>query len=199
MVTPSESPEATAPAAAAPEAVGKKGGGGVSALLPALLAIVVAPALTWAVCQFVLIPKLKAELALPVSAQPAAASAAASAAGKPSAGHSAHGKSGGETSAEGNSYKFDNVVVNLAGTMGTRYLKTTFLVTGTDATLAATFEANKPALLDVTLNVLSSLSFPDLEEAGSKNLIREKLVQSYNQTLGGKVAAQIFFSDFVVQ
>lgn len=89
--------------------------------------------------------------------------------------------------------------MNLAGTMGTRYLKTTFLVTGADPALVSTFESNRPALVDVTINVLSSLSLSDLEEAGSKNLIREKLVQSYNQALGRKVAEQIFFSDFVVQ
>ncbi|HEY9153890.1 MAG TPA: flagellar basal body-associated FliL family protein, partial [Opitutaceae bacterium] len=60
-------------------------------------------------------------------------------------------------------------------------------------------ENNKPKLLDVTLNVLSSLSLTDLEEAGAKNLIREKLIAAYNQSLGKKTAEQVYFSDFVVQ
>jgi flagellar FliL protein len=90
-------------------------------------------------------------------------------------------------------------VVNLAGTMGTRYLKASFLVTGADPTLRGQFEANKPRMLDVTLNVLSSLTLSDLEEAGAKNIIREKLGAAYNQALGRKVAEQIYFSDFVVQ
>jgi flagellar FliL protein len=179
------------PAAAAPsEAPAPKKPGAASALMPALLAIIGAPALTWAVCQFVLIPALKKELAGPVD--PAAAHAAEAA-------PSGHGKSAASEKPTNNAYKFENIVVNLAGTMGTRYLKTTFLVTGADAALVSTFESNQPALLDVTINVLSSLSLTDLEEAGSKNLIREKLVQSYNQSLGRKVAEQIFFSDFVVQ
>ena len=89
--------------------------------------------------------------------------------------------------------------MNLAGTMGTRYLKTSFLVTGTDTGLRGAFESNKAKLIDVTLNVLSSLSLPDLEEAGAKNVIREKLVIAYNQALGKRMAEQVYFSDFVVQ
>jgi len=61
------------------------------------------------------------------------------------------------------------------------------------------FESDKARLTDVTLNVLSSLSLPDLEEAGAKNLIREKLVSAYNQALGRRLADQVYFSDFVVQ
>ena len=61
------------------------------------------------------------------------------------------------------------------------------------------FEDNKPRLVDVTLNVLSSLTLADLEEAGAKNLIRERLVGSYNQAFGRKIADQVYFSDFVVQ
>ena len=91
------------------------------------------------------------------------------------------------------------MVVNLAGTMGTRYLKTTFLVTGSDATVKSAFETKKPQLMDVTLNVLSSLTLADLEEPGAKNVIREKLVAAYNQVFGHKVADQVYFSDFVIQ
>ncbi|MFH1499439.1 MAG: flagellar basal body-associated FliL family protein [Verrucomicrobiota bacterium] len=189
---------ATEPAAAdgaAPGDAAKKKSGGPSPLLPALLALVVAPALTFAVAKFVLIPSLRSELAAPAGD----GSAAAPSAHGESSGHGGGGHGKAAAAVGGNSYTFENVVVNLAGTMGTRYLKTTFLVTGPEADLAGVFEANKPALVDVTLNVLSSLSLGDLEEAGSKNLIREKLVQSYNQALGRKVAEQVFFSDFVVQ
>jgi len=91
------------------------------------------------------------------------------------------------------------VIVNLSGTMGTRYLKASFLVTGSDPKLNDTFIGNKAKLIDITINVLSSLSLADTEEAGAKNIIREKLVNAYNQALGRKVAEQIYFSDFVIQ
>jgi flagellar FliL protein len=83
--------------------------------------------------------------------------------------------------------------------MGTRYLKTAFTVTGSDANFKAIFEEHRVRLKDVTINVLSSLTMSDLEEPGSKNVLREKLVTAYNQALGRKLCEQVFFSDFVVQ
>ena len=188
--------------AAAPEKGGK-----LAAMLPVILVLVLSPVIMWAVVQFVLFPQLDKKLAaLPaVSAAPAgehiaSADAAANEAAAPAAEHAGKGeKEGDKKGGVPNNYEFSNVVVNLAGTMGTRYLKTTFLVTGKSTELKGLFEANKPRLIDVTLNVLASLTLADLEEAGAKNLIRERLVGSYNQALGRKIAEQVYFSDFVVQ
>ena len=190
-------PEAAAPAEAAVEAPkAAKKGGGIGALLPTILAVLLTPALTWAVAQYVLMPKLKKELA----AAPVETAAPVSEASSHSEGKGKEAKGGkGEAAASANGYTFENIVVNLAGPMGTRYLKTTFLVTGSEKDIKATFEGSHAQLLDVTLNVLSSLSLTDLEEAGAKNIIREKLIQAYNQVFGRKVAEQVFFSDFVVQ
>ncbi len=134
-----------------------------------------------------------------MQAAAAATEEKADAGGDAKEGKEGKGKEGKGGNADAKSYEFANVVVNLSGTMGTRYLKTTFLVTGSDKMLRGTFENNKAKLLDVTLNVLSSLSLTDLEEAGAKNLIREKLIAAYNQSLGKKTAEQVYFSDFVVQ
>lgn len=207
--------EAAAPAAAAAPAVEKekgapeapaKSGGGFGAFIPLIAAIVIAPVLSWAIGQFVLMPQLKKQIAAPIDPH-AAVEHAAEASAEPAeeGGKEAKGKEGkGEKGEKGkggtnNTYEFENVVVNLAGTMGTRYLKTAFLVTGSDKGLRAAFENNRPKLVDVTINVLSSLSLSDLEEAGAKNLIREKLIESYNQALGKKLVEQVYFSDFVVQ
>lgn len=175
--------------------------GGIKAWLPVIAALVLAPAVTWATVEFVLVPRLQKKLAAPAAdsaehggepAAPAPAPAAPAPAGKP-------GKDGKDAKSSGPGYEFTNVVVNLAGTMGTRYLKTSFLITGADPNIRGVFEGAKPKLTDVTLNVLSSLTLADIEEAGSKNIIREKLVTAYNQALGRKVADQVYFSDFVVQ
>jgi flagellar FliL protein len=47
--------------------------------------------------------------------------------------------------------------------------------------------------------VLSALTLAELEEPGSRNVLREKLISAYNEALGRKVADQVYFSDFVVQ
>lgn len=183
-------PTAPAPAAPAPSAASASAAaaGGLKAWLPAIATVVLAPVCTWAVCQFVLIPQLEKKLGAAPVAEPVAA--------EESHGEGGHGKSAKDSAPN---YEFQNMVVNLSGTMGTRYLKTSFLVTGSDPEIKSVFEANKARLTDVTLNVLSSLSLADLEEPGAKNVLREKLVSAYNQALGRKVAEQVYFSDFVVQ
>jgi flagellar FliL protein len=189
--------------AAASAPASKAAGKGIAAFIPLIAVVILAPALSWAVGQFVLLPQLKKQLALPVDAhavKPAEAPASEEAepAKEGKEGKEGKGKKG-EPGAAANTYEFANVVVNLSGTMGTRYLKVTFMVTGGDKSLHGTFEGNRAKLLDVTLNVLSALSLADLEEAGAKNLIREKLIGAYNQSLGKKMVEQVYFSDFVVQ
>lgn len=184
-----ETPAGAAAAAAAP--------GGFKAWLPVIAALLLAPAATWATVEFVLVPRLQKQLAKSAPGDGSAGAPAASSGGHSSA--PAKGKDGKDSKGGGPSYEFQNVVVNLAGTMGTRYLKTSFTVTGADANIKSVFDGAKPKLTDVTLNVLSSLTLADLEEPGAKNVIREKLVMAYNQALGRKIADQVYFSDFVVQ
>ncbi|MBI5766922.1 MAG: flagellar basal body-associated FliL family protein [Verrucomicrobia bacterium] len=186
---------AAAPAAPAPAA----SGGGAKAWIPVIAALLLAPAATWATVEFVMLPRLQKKIAALPPAEHSAAPAAEAASGGHGGGKGGKESKGEKGGAPG-AYEFQNVVVNLAGTMGTRYLKTTFLVTGAPGTdVKGLFEGAKPRLTDVTLNVLSSLTLADLEEPGAKNIIREKLVGAYNQALGKKVADQVYFSDFVIQ
>ncbi len=202
----STKPEAAAPAPAKPVETAAAGGGGAKSWLPVIAALVLAPAATWATVEFVLVPRLQKKLGAPAAAAADGHGAAEGGHGKPAA-PAAHGKpekggkegKEGKDSGHGGGYEYQNVIVNLAGTMGTRYLKTSFLVTGSDPNLKSMFESAKPKLTDVTLNVLSSLTLSDLEEPGAKNVIREKLVNAYNQALGRRIADQVYFSDFVVQ
>lgn len=190
--TPPIAPPAP-PATAAPAAKSA-----LAPWLPVIAAVLLAPVLSWAVAEFVLLPRLQKKLA-PPKASEAAEEHAATPETKSEGGHGAKGGKGEKEGANPANYEFQNVVVNLSGTMGTRYLKTSFIVTGADATINGVFTAQKAKLTDVTLNVLSSLSLADLEEPGSKNILREKLVLAYNQALGKRVAEQVYFSDFVVQ
>lgn len=208
MAAKPEAKEPKEPAAPAAEAPPAPAGGGIKALLPALLAVVLAPAASFAVAEFVLLPRLQAKLALPAAA-PHAASAEAGAeavAEEAPVEEAAGGHGGGKEGKEGKeekgsgAYTFENIVVNLSGTMGTRYLKTSFVVTGIGGkSVKPTFETQKPKLTDITLSVLSSLTLADLEEPGAKNVLREKLVTAYNQALGKRLVEQIYFSDFVIQ
>lgn len=193
--------EATPSPAGAPGAEGAAPPSKMGALLPVILIVVLAPVMSWAVAQFVIIPQFEKKMNAVMASSgehgdPVGMHAeAAPAEGGHGGGHGEKGEAAGPA----NSYEFTNVVVNLAGTMGTRYLKTTFLVTGKDVRLREFFNREKVRMVDVTINVLSSLSLADLEEAGAKNIIRQKLVDAYNQAFGKKIAEQVYFSEFVVQ
>lgn len=198
-------PEAKDAAAAAPEKPAAEAsakparGGAFSTWLPVFFAVLVAPAACWGIAEYLLLPRMEQRLASVVALGPeGAASHAALAEKKPGEKKKAHGKE--DVVGVGDTYEFANIVVNLSGTMGTRYLKVSFVVTGVKPdTIKETFESNKARLTDVTLGVLSSLTLADLEEPGAKNVLREKLVTAYNQALGAAVADQVYFSDFVVQ
>lgn len=194
--------EATPSPAGAPGAEGAPAPSKIAALLPVILVIVLAPVMSWAVAQFVILPQFEKKMNAVMASSGEggephmdAHAAEAPAEGGHGGGHGEKGEAAGPS----NSYEFTNVVVNLAGTMGTRYLKTTFLVTGKDVRLREFFNREKVRMVDVTINVLSSLSLADLEEAGAKNIIRQKLVDAYNQAFGKKIAEQVYFSEFVVQ
>lgn len=192
-----DAPAAATAAPAAAAAAVARGKGGVGGWIPVIAVLVLAPALTFAAVEFFLVPRLQTKLALAASGElPPPEHAAEESSGGHGGG--AHGKEGKEAASP--NYEFKDLVVNLAGTMGTRYLKTTFIVTGpSGASTKPIFEGAKDQLKDVTISVLSSLTLSDLEEPGAKNVIREKLVNAYNQALAKKVADQVYFSEFVVQ
>lgn len=174
-------------AEAKPEAKAAAGGKGKSPWIMVIILVVLVPAISFGLTQFVIIPKLKAAV------EPASASNAG--------GGEKHEAAKGKA-AEGKgtfSYEFSGIVVNLSGSMGTRYLKVTFTVFSGNQDLQKIITDNKPQLLDVALGVLSSRTLADLEAGGAKNLIRNDLMSSFNQALNSDVISQIYFSEFVVQ
>lgn len=184
---------AEAPAAAAPAAAPARSA--LMSWLPAIAVVLLAPVATWAAVEFVVLPRLQKKIA----AMPAQA-AAPEAGPASSGGHGEKGKDGKAKEGGGApNYEFVNVVVNLSGTMGTRYLKTNVYVTGKEPNLKGIFEADKPRLTDITQAVLSSLTLAEIEETGARNIIRAKLINAYNEALRRKVVEEVYLTDFVVQ
>jgi flagellar protein FliL len=148
--------------------------------------IILVPGISFALTQYLLIPHIKAAVS---ESQPKASSAdaASSGSGKPSNGKGVY------------SFDFPAVVVNLAGTMGTRYLKVTFTVFSSSPDLQRILTEDKPHLLDTTLSVLSSRSLADLETPGAMELVSKDLVAHFNKALDSDIVSQIYFSEFVVQ
>ncbi len=163
--------------------------------LPIIVVVILMPGISFAVTQFVLLPKIRGA----VLEQKAVAHAAE---GGKEGGHGKEGK-GGKENKEGKegtfTYDFQNIVVNLSGSMGTRYLKTSFTTYSANKDLRKIIDENKNQLLDTALGVLSARSLADLEQPGAKNVVRNDLMANLNQALKSDLIEQIYFSEFVVQ
>ena len=175
-----------AEAAAAPAAAS----GGFKAWLPLIVMIVLMPVLAFVMTNFVIVPKLQKGLG-----GSTAATATASAA---SADSSAKGKK--ETSgAKKESVAMNKLLVNVAGTMGARYLLVSLSVVGSGADFKNQMESHDAQLRDMAQGALRTKTIADLEKPAAQNLIRNELISGFNNILGDGTVEEIYFPEFAIQ
>jgi flagellar FliL protein len=171
---PESGKEAAAPIAAA---------GGLKAWLPLILTIALMPALAFGMTKFVLVPQLQKSLGIKEPAD---------------GGSGAKGKS----AAEGKkmSVALSKLLVNIAGTMGSRYLLVSVTVVGNDGEVfKAKMTENDAQLRDTAMGILSVKTLADLEKPGSRNLIRTELINGFNNVLGENSVSEIYITEFGIQ
>ena len=96
-------------------------------------------------------------------------------------------------------YPVAKVIVNVSGSMGSRYLMTSFTLVGTQNDFKEVLDENKDQLLDLASTTLASKTISDLEKPGSRNQIRAELISILNNALGGSYVQEIFFTEFAIQ
>lgn len=177
----SESPEAVAPAPA----------GTWRAWLPLGAALLLMPAIAYAVTTFVLVPRLQRALlkSAVVTAEPAS----------PTAGEGGEGKPAAPQAGQRLNVSLNKLLVNVAGTMGSRYLLTSLVLSGTQADLPNLVAQNEPQLRDMASGVLCSKTIAELEKPGARNLIRGELLAGFNTILGNSAVKEIYFTEFAIQ
>jgi flagellar protein FliL len=175
--------EGAAAAAAAPAT--KPAPGGFKAWLPLIVTLLIMPALAYAMTTFVLLPKLQKGLGL----TPAATTAT----------ERKGGKSGSEASEKREAVTMAKLLVNVAGTMGARYLLVSLNVVSTDADFAAKMKEHDPQLRDMAMGTLRVKTLADLEKPGAVNLIRTELITGFNNILGGALVKEIYVTEFAIQ
>ncbi len=191
-ITPKET---GAPAAAAGAAKVEKGA--LMAWLPLGLAVVLMPALAFATTNFLLIPKLRKELGL--TDAPAAAATAAAPAEAGAAPAATHGAEGAATTGGKESVPMTKLLVNVAGTMGSRFLMTSLTLVGGGADFRKKVEDRDAQLRDLACSILAVKTIADLEKPGARNVIRSELQNAFNGILGDSSVKDIFFTDFAIQ
>ena len=205
---PAATAEKPAPAAEAPAA--PAAGGGMKSMLPLMANLLLMPVLAYAMTTFVLVPKLagKNASAGQSSAEDGAAKADEGGHGGKKADAKAdesHGKSEGAAKDHGGGKAKQAVplskktLVNVAGTMGTRYLVAEFTLVGQSSTLKEKVEKADAELRDAAASTLSSKTISDLEKPGVRNLVRTELMSVFNSILGKGSVTEIYLTEFAIQ
>jgi flagellar basal body-associated protein FliL len=157
------------------------------------LMLLVVPVVTLAITEFVVIPRLQKSMGQESRKAPSSDSEKSS---KHRGGHSDASTTLGGA---GNAYTFEDMVANLSGAMGTRFIKISFEVRGENADLAQVLRLNRPIVQDAIITALSSESIQSLEVPGGRNRLRLSLIQSINQSLNQEIVEELYFTAFMVQ
>ena len=195
---------------------GAKGGsGGVKAWLPLIVTIVAMPALAFATTKFIILPQVQS--AISGSGAAAAAHGEASEGGHEaeadSGGHgggesaaASHGSSGGGGGGHGGgggkgkaTATINKMIVNVAGTMGTRYLLASVTLVGSGGDFKAKVDEHRDQLLDVATGTLSNKTIPDLERPGARNEVRAELLSVFNNVLGANAVKELYITELAIQ
>lgn len=164
-------------------------GGALKLWLPLIINIVLMPALAYALTIFVIVPRLRNG----ESGESASKSTAEKSGG------TAGGKKDESVKSKTIAPLSSKVLVNLAGTMGTRYLLANVTLVGTKADFKADVEKNDAQLRDAAASTLSTKSIADLEKPGSRNLIRTELMNIFNSVLAEGSVIDIYLTEFAIQ
>lgn len=171
-------------------------GGGLSAWLPLGLALVLLPLVAYGVTTYVLLPRLQKSLV-----------AAGVAPGKSPAKAAAHGEAaaapaGGEITAAGGQRQtvvLSKLLVNVAGTMASRYLLTSMTLISESPDFASRFAQNEPKLRDMATGLMMMKTIANLEKPGARNLLRGELIAGFNTILGNAAVEELYFTEFAIQ
>lgn len=143
------------------------------------------PLLAYAVTTFVLVPHLQKALR-GAGAAPAETGASSS-------------KEGAAAPSQRQSVPLNKLLVNVAGTMGSRYLLVSLAVMGNGSNFRTRIADKEPQLKDMASSILMAKTIADLEKPGARNLIHGELLAGFNNILGDPGVQEIYFTEFAIQ
>jgi flagellar basal body-associated protein FliL len=188
--------------------------GGIKAMLPLILNIVLLPLMAFAMTQYVLLPRLNSAVSAAAPAEgdghdkdPAAAgdtshgdSHAAPANHSPAPGTGGNSSEGGGHGASTDKTEMlDPVTVNVAGTMGSRLLMAKIGIRGSHPKLDEIVKARSADLRDAASSLLYTKTLMDIERQGARTTIKAELKNAFQRVLGNGVFTEVVMPDLAVQ
>lgn len=187
------------------------GSGGIKGMLPLIITVVLMPVLAFVMTKFVILPKIQQAII-------AGATVTESEEGEPGAADEAvevqptddsHEKPAGSDGKEAvakpvakgakATYTLQKLIVNMRGSLGTRYLMSSYTLVGKGEEFKTLCQRNDEQIRDVAMGILSSKSIQDLEKPDHRNMIRTELMSTINTTLGKPAVQEIYITEFAIQ
>lgn len=106
---------------------------------------------------------------------------------------------GGGAAAESNYYNIESIVVNPAGTGGTRYLSCGISFEMTSSADVKTLESKSAQVKDILITILSSKTVDELADIRQRNQMRRQILVIVNKFMAPTQAKAVYLTDFVLQ
>lgn len=106
-----------------------------------------------------------------------------------------HGGGSGSTSV----FAVENLVVNPAGTQGTRFLIASVAVEASDAAASAAMNARDPEIRDRLLSLLSGRTVEELSDLDGREALKEEIRAEIEQVVGRGRVVRVFIPQYVLQ
>ncbi len=118
----------------------------------------------------------------------------------PFGGDGGHDDGHGESKESSNSFvQFDDLILNPAGTDGSRFLVLSLALELGEGASLSDIEARDPEVRDVILTMLSAKTVQELADVTARPALREELRQLLNELLGGEPIVRLYLPRFVIQ
>ncbi len=96
-------------------------------------------------------------------------------------------------------YAIKDIVVNPAGTGGSRFLSVSFGFEFNSPGLEEEFAAKEPVVRDALITILSSKTVAQLTDAKQKEIVRYQIRKRVSKLMGTDELIGVYFTDFVLQ
>lgn len=93
----------------------------------------------------------------------------------------------------------ENLIVNPAGTQGTRFLLLTLAFESRDTQLLEALKQRDVEVRDAILNLLGSYTIPELSEVERREQVKDAVRERLHRLLGRETIGRIHFPQFVIQ
>lgn len=100
---------------------------------------------------------------------------------------------------QGMLYMVEDLIVNPAGTNGTRFLNTSIALEYYEKKLESELAEKNVMIRDVILSILLSKTLDELDGVANKDSLRSEILDKCNQKLRNGKLTRVYFTNFVMQ